>query len=67
MEGLNFESVEKPRYHYTFTDGKVLGCPKIFECDAGDDIQAQEKFFTYIQESNIDISESEIRRLAIEN
>lgn len=67
MEGLNFENIEKKKYHYTYSDGKVLGCPKIFECDANDDIEAQEKFFVFIQESNIDVTESEIRRTSVIN
>ncbi len=64
-EGLSFESKEKLRYHYTFTDGSVLECPSLFECDASDDVEAQDKFLTFIEDSGMDISESEIRRSRI--
>jgi len=67
MEGLKFESAEKPKYHYTYTDGSVLGCPIIHQFDANDQIQADEIFALFLQESGIDISESEIRRTEVIN
>lgn len=70
MEGFNkSEGVEKEefKYHYTFTDNKVLGHPIIFECDANDDLSAEESFFEYIKSSNIDLTESEIVRGSVEN
>jgi hypothetical protein len=70
MEGFTpIESIEEreEKYHYTFTDGSVLGSPMIFECDADDVVLAQEKFLTFVQESNIDISVSDIRRSEIKN
>lgn len=69
MEGFNPEQAEKLKfkYHYTYTDGKVLGCPKIFECDANDDVEAEENFLTFVQESGLDIVDSEIHRSSTKN
>ena len=69
QEGLNFNDagIEKLKYHYTFSDNKVLGHPVIFECEADDDVMAQEKFLNYISESGVDLSDSEIIRGAVKN
>lgn len=67
MEGFNNESIEKHKYHYTFTDGAILGCPMIFECDANDDIIAEEKFAAFVRESGLDVTDSEIRRGIVKN
>ena len=73
MEGFNlgeqsvsFEKI-KGKYHYTYSDGNVLGCPILTEFDADDQVSADDKFALFIQESGIDISESEIRRTEVKN
>lgn len=71
MEGFNesisgFEKI-KPKYHYTYTDKRILGTPKLHEFDASDDIEADDLFRQYIIENGIDISESEIVRGRINN
>ena len=63
----SLENLEKPKYHYTYTDSNVLGHPNIFECDADDDIEAREKFYTFVQESGLDIRESDISCSTINN
>jgi hypothetical protein len=71
MDGFNeasnpFEKI-KPRFHYTYSDNKVLGHPVICEFDANDDFAAAQKFAEFLSESEIDISDSEIVRTVIEN
>lgn len=73
MEGFNpnelsvgFEKI-KPKYHYVYTDGNVLGCPVIYQFDADDQVQANEKFYEFIQNNNIDISQSDIRISELKN
>ncbi len=62
-------SVEKikPKYHYTYTDNKVLGHPVIKEFDANDDIDADEKFALFIRESGLDLADSEMVRSVVKN
>lgn len=72
MEGkegqfFNPESFEKGKFHYSFSDNKMLGHPVFFECDANDDLEADEKLAFYIKENDIDTSESEIIRSVISN
>ena len=67
MEGLKFESAEKPKYHYTYSDGRVLGNPILHQFDADDQFTADSIFYEYIQENNIDISQSKIIRGEIKN
>ena len=68
MEGFNFkEGLERPKYHYTYTDNKILGHPIIFQCDANDDVVAQELFAKFVQDQGLDLSETEIVRGAVQN
>jgi hypothetical protein len=43
-EGLNFESIERPRWHYTYTNNEMSGHPVVFECDAFDILEADSLF-----------------------
>lgn len=50
MESLNFEcvkfdeSIEKPKWHYTYNNTDISGHPIIFECDANDILEADKKY-----------------------
>jgi len=40
MEAFTNESIEKPKWHYIYSNNELAGHPVIFECDADDISQA---------------------------
>ncbi len=40
----NLESMEQPKWHYTYTNNEMSGHPVVFECDAFDILEADKLF-----------------------
>jgi len=43
-EGLNFESMETPKWHYFYSNNEMSGHPVVFECEAFDILEADKLF-----------------------
>lgn len=45
MEGLKFsDNIEKPKWHYVYSNNEISGRPVVFQCDAEDISEADRKF-----------------------
>lgn len=42
-EGFN-ENIEKPKWHYIYSNNEIAGHPVVFECDAEDISEADSKY-----------------------
>jgi hypothetical protein len=43
-EGFSQENIEKPKWHYTYSNNGIDGHPVVFECDAENVTDADEKY-----------------------
>jgi hypothetical protein len=48
MEGIenlnNIENIEKPMWHYTYSNNELSGHPVVFECEADDIVEADDLY-----------------------
>ena len=44
LEGLNFESMETPKWRYIYSNNEMSGHPVVFECEAFDILEADSLF-----------------------